>query len=454
MKLHESLRKIIRQYGVSVMSEKRLLFILADFRAFDEYPAMRQVLDAIVKDGAGKEICRLFLEEDSSGCLSYAQDIRKSLLAGHHFRQDLAGYAADSLLFGIGLQNSVTEPSYHGFDPIEHSNAAGNAGAGATLAGGVQTPGAAGYRAMEAGNWLEEMNRSGSREHKADGTGSSLSGTARPADRWPYHGNSGVQTNGSKSFVVRAVLVFACLFLFGVIVSSIPGGRNSEMTFGPAESTAVNISDSRSDGNKGQDSPAAGEPSAEYEYKQGEIYYYGRGVRQNYAEAARWYRKAAEKGWTWAQYSLGFMYEHGQGVDRNYAEAARWYRRAANHGNDAARTRAESAEALISGDGGRSKAGMRQRADSADGSADVKTAGQYEYEQGEKYYYAGNDAEAARWYRKAAEHGWSWAQYSLGFMYEHGHGVDQNYDEAAMWYRKAAEQGNDAARARLESLGK
>ena len=41
MKLNESLRKIIRQFGTNVLSEKRLLFILSDFRAFEEYPALK-----------------------------------------------------------------------------------------------------------------------------------------------------------------------------------------------------------------------------------------------------------------------------------------------------------------------------------------------------------------------------------------------------------------------------
>ena len=38
----------------------------------------------------------------------------------------------------------------------------------------------------------------------------------------------------------------------------------------------------------------------------------GRGVPQDYAEAVRWYRKAAEQGNATAQFSLGFMYDEGQ----------------------------------------------------------------------------------------------------------------------------------------------
>ncbi len=53
-----------------------------------------------------------------------------------------------------------------------------------------------------------------------------------------------------------------------------------------------------------------------------------------------------------------------------------------------------------------------------------------------------NDAEAIKWYRKAAEQGNAYGQISLGERYRNGKGVQQNNVEAAKWYRKAAEQGN------------
>ena len=49
--------------------------------------------------------------------------------------------------------------------------------------------------------------------------------------------------------------------------------------------------------------------------------------------------------------------------------------------------------------------------------------------------------EAMRWYRLAAQQGNALAQYNLGFMYANGHGVSQAYAEAAKWYLLSAEQG-------------
>jgi uncharacterized protein len=49
--------------------------------------------------------------------------------------------------------------------------------------------------------------------------------------------------------------------------------------------------------------------------------------------------------------------------------------------------------------------------------------------------------EAMRWYRLAAQQGDALAQYNLGFMYANGHGVSQAYAEAAKWYLLSAQQG-------------
>ena len=57
MSLHEALRKSVRLFGISVLGEERLMPILSDFRAFDEFPAMRQVMGSAIADGRLKELC-------------------------------------------------------------------------------------------------------------------------------------------------------------------------------------------------------------------------------------------------------------------------------------------------------------------------------------------------------------------------------------------------------------
>ena len=41
---------------------------------------------------------------------------------------------------------------------------------------------------------------------------------------------------------------------------------------------------------------------------------------------------------------------------------------------------------------------------------------------------------AVRWYRKAANQRHPMAQANLGVMYEHGHGVPQDFVQAQMWF--------------------
>ena len=76
------------------------------------------------------------------------------------------------------------------------------------------------------------------------------------------------------------------------------------------------------------------------------------------------------------------------------------------------------------------------------------------YKIAEDYYYGRNgkpknEAEAVKWYRKAAEQGHADAQFDLGYCYKEGEGVTQDYSEAVKWYRKAAEQGHATAQNNL-----
>lgn len=64
---------------------------------------------------------------------------------------------------------------------------------------------------------------------------------------------------------------------------------------------------------------------------------------------------------------------------------------------------------------------------------------------------AENDAEAAKWWRKAAEQGNTKAQYNLGYAYSEGEGVEENDAEADKWFRLAAKQEHGTARAYLDA---
>ena len=76
----------------------------------------------------------------------------------------------------------------------------------------------------------------------------------------------------------------------------------------------------------------ANQGDAEAQLKVGVRYHRGEGVPQDYVEAAKWIRKAAEQGLDLAQAMLSSMYALGEGVPQDYAEAAKWTRKAAEQG--------------------------------------------------------------------------------------------------------------------------
>ena len=148
------------------------------------------------------------------------------------------------------------------------------------------------------------------------------------------------------------------------------------------------------------------------QHQLGWSYYTGHGVRQDYAEAVKWYCKAADQGLAGAQNDLGLVYDIGQGVPQDYTEAARRFRQAAEQGYALAQR--NLGEAYHDGHG------VPQ-----------------EY------------TEAVKWYRKAAEQGNAVGQCNLGAAYHEGHGVPQDYSEAVKWFRNGAEQGFDDAQRNL-----
>ena len=63
-----------------------------------------------------------------------------------------------------------------------------------------------------------------------------------------------------------------------------------------------------------------------------------------------------------------------------------------------------------------------------------------------------NWQKAADMYQKAADKGDAWAQHNIGLCYYQGTGVTKNNKEAAKWFQKSAEQGNESARRWLQTM--
>ena len=114
MKLQDALKRIIMEFGISALKEKRLVFLLSDYKAFDDYPAVKPIMKSIVEDGYGNELCRAGMKGSRKECLKCADRLKKTLSGDRGFSPSFASYPVDSILFAMGLvpASSVNEPSY------------------------------------------------------------------------------------------------------------------------------------------------------------------------------------------------------------------------------------------------------------------------------------------------------------------------------------------------------
>ena len=128
MKLHEALRKVIRHFGVNVIEEKRLMSFLADYKAFDDYPAVKEVMKCIATGDSGKKIC-LAADGSDEEFLRIASEIRETLVREKSFKEEFARYAVDSVSFALGIVPDVTEPQDHGYEAVQKNT--GNNGSAA-----------------------------------------------------------------------------------------------------------------------------------------------------------------------------------------------------------------------------------------------------------------------------------------------------------------------------------
>ncbi len=159
-----------------------------------------------------------------------------------------------------------------------------------------------------------------------------------------------------------------------------------------------------------------GDPRAQFEVAA--RYAEGKGIPQDFGQAATWYQRAATQGLAAAQYRLGALYERGLGVTADPGRARVWYNRAAEQGN----VRAMHNLAVLSA----GRPGM---------SPDYPSA--------------------VQWFTEAASRGLADSQYNLGILYESGLGVPANNIEAYKWYTLAARSGDkDATRRRDAVLAK
>ena len=77
----------------------------------------------------------------------------------------------------------------------------------------------------------------------------------------------------------------------------------------------------------------ADQGDADAQYYLGLMYSEGYGLPQNYSEAVKWWKLAAQKGGGYSFVNLGKAYETGRGVQQDYQEAINWWLKGAERGD-------------------------------------------------------------------------------------------------------------------------
>ena len=149
------------------------------------------------------------------------------------------------------------------------------------------------------------------------------------------------------------------------------------------------------------------------------LYYYDLGKKsfemKEYRQAAKYYKIAAEQGYSEAQLDLGYLYKEGLGLTKDLKEASKWYKLAANQGLPEAQY--QISHMYFLGDGVTSSL-----------------------------------SETIKWLRKSADQGYAAAEYLLGYFYECGIGVPKSNKQAQKWYELAAKHGDKNALKTIKGL--
>lgn len=195
----------------------------------------------------------------------------------------------------------------------------------------------------------------------------------------------------------------------------------------------------------------------------GNLYLAGRGVETNFTEAANWFIKSAGQGYVWAQVGLGKLYLAGRGVETNFTEAANWFSKAASQSNFAAQCelgKLYSQGLGVKKDMVKAVELLQKAADQDD--IEAMQCLQQLFSDGREiprddtkadFWKTKCEVSNFRYTKKEAESGVADSQLGLARRYEEGKGTRKDDAEAAKWYRKAAEQDGKYGMA-AEFLGK
>ena len=114
MKLYLAIKKVIDELGIDVFKSSLAVNVLADYGAYNDIPAIKQILKDLISQGYGNELAAIFNASVDGQTGIKLQALQTKFIQQNGYKEDLVGYLFGSLGYAIGVTSVVPEYSVAG----------------------------------------------------------------------------------------------------------------------------------------------------------------------------------------------------------------------------------------------------------------------------------------------------------------------------------------------------
>lgn len=184
------------------------------------------------------------------------------------------------------------------------------------------------------------------------------------------------------------------------------------------------------------------------QYKLAILYECARGVEKNKKASLFWYNSSAIQGYEPAQYSLGYNYHNGICVRKKYSTAIKWYMLSIAQGNKIATIQCNKISEILYNIGIKyyKKSQYKQALFKLERASNLNNANALK-KMGDIYYNGNgvkNDYKKAyNYYILSEKNGNKSIYYDIGLMLYYGQGCENNYIKAMEYFKQSSDINND-----------
>ena len=121
MKLHLAIKKVVDELGISIFTSNILANVLADYGAYQDIPAIKQIIKDLVGQGYGEDV---IIVAKGTNCITKLDSIKSKFVKQNGYKDELVNYLFDCISYSIGL--SSEEPLYKNNEQSHINHISGN----------------------------------------------------------------------------------------------------------------------------------------------------------------------------------------------------------------------------------------------------------------------------------------------------------------------------------------